>query len=101
MIGVAIFLVATVVASRAPSIQWLIAARALQGFGAATLMPAVPRAVIRDMASGPAAARMMAAIMIVISVSPMPAPLTGSIAMAWGGWREIFAVLAGHRCRAC
>ncbi len=94
VIGVAIFLVATVAASRAPSIQWLIAARALQGFGAATLM-AVPRAVIRDMASGPAAARMMAAIMIVISVSPMLAPLTGSIVMAWGGWREIFAVLAG------
>ncbi len=94
VIGVAIFLVATVAASRAPSIQWLIAARAVQGFGAATLM-AVPRAVIRDMASGPAAARMMAAIMIVISVSPMLAPLTGSIVMAWGGWREIFAVLAG------
>ncbi|MBP8931187.1 MAG: multidrug effflux MFS transporter [Paracoccus sp.] len=93
VIGVAIFLLASVAASLAPSIQWLIAARAVQGFGAATLM-AVPRAVIRDMASGPAAARMMAAIMIVISVSPMLAPLTGSIVMAWGGWREIFAVLA-------
>ena len=93
VIGVAIFLLASVAASLAPSIQWLIAARAVQGFGAATLM-AVPRAVIRDMASGPAATRMMAAIMIVISVSPMLAPLTGSIVMAWGGWREIFAVLA-------
>ncbi|MBT0782086.1 multidrug effflux MFS transporter [Paracoccus sp. pheM1] len=93
VIGVAIFLVATVAASLAPTIGWLIAARALQGLGAATLM-AVPRAVIRDMATGPAAARMMAAIMIVISVSPMLAPLTGSAVMAWGGWREIFAVLA-------
>ncbi|MEO1960388.1 MAG: MFS transporter, partial [Paracoccus sp. (in: a-proteobacteria)] len=68
-------------------------ARALQGLGSATLM-VVPRAVIRDLATGPAAARMMAAIMIVISVSPMLAPLTGSLVMAWGGWREIFAVLA-------
>nr|WP_010397494.1 multidrug effflux MFS transporter [Paracoccus sp. TRP] len=93
VIGVAIFLVATVAASLAPTIGWLIAARALQGLGAATLM-AVPRAVIRDMATGPAAAKMMAAIMIVISVSPMLAPLTGSAVMAWGGWREIFAVLA-------
>ena len=93
VIGVAIFLAATVAASLAPTIGWLIAARALQGLGAATLM-AVPRAVIRDMATGPAAARMMAAIMIVISVSPMLAPLTGSAVMAWGGWREIFAVLA-------
>jgi DHA1 family bicyclomycin/chloramphenicol resistance-like MFS transporter len=93
VIGTAIFLAATLAAILAPSIGWLIAARALQGLGSATLM-VVPRAVIRDLATGPAAARMMAAIMIVISVSPMLAPLTGSLVMAWGGWREIFAVLA-------
>ena len=93
IIGVVIFIVATVLASRAPSMGWLIAARGLQGLGAATLM-VVPRAVIRDMATGPEAAKMMAAIMIVISISPMLAPLTGSLVMQWGGWREIFAVLA-------
>lgn len=92
VIGLAIFLVATLAASLAPTLGWLIAARAAQAFGAATLM-AVPRAVIRDMATGPDAARMMAAVMIVISVSPMLAPLTGSFVMVWGGWREIFAVL--------
>ncbi|RMC32385.1 multidrug effflux MFS transporter [Paracoccus alkanivorans] len=91
-LGVAIFLVATVAAALAPTIGWLILARAVQGFGAATLM-VVPRAVIRDVATGPAAAKMMAAIMIVISISPMLAPLTGSLVMAWGGWREIFGVL--------
>jgi DHA1 family bicyclomycin/chloramphenicol resistance-like MFS transporter len=93
VIGVVIFLVATVAAALAPSIGWLIAARAVQGLGSATLM-VVPRAVIRDLATGPAAAKMMAAIMIVISISPMLAPLTGSLVMAWGGWREIFGVLA-------
>ncbi|MFH5776413.1 multidrug effflux MFS transporter [Paracoccus broussonetiae] len=93
MIGVSIFLVAAIAASLAPTINWLIAARALQGLGAAALM-AVPRAVIRDVATGPQAARVMATIMIVISVSPMLAPLTGSIVMAWGSWREIFAILA-------
>ncbi|MDT1063912.1 multidrug effflux MFS transporter [Paracoccus sp. CPCC 101403] len=93
MIGVSIFLVAAIAASLAPTINWLVAARALQGLGAAALM-AVPRAVIRDVATGPQAARVMATIMIVISVSPMLAPLTGSIVMAWGSWREIFAILA-------
>lgn len=92
VIGLAVFLAATVAASLAPTLGWLVAARAAQALGAATLM-AVPRAVIRDLATGPAAARMMAAVMIVISVSPMLAPLTGSVVMIWGGWREIFAVL--------
>ena len=92
VIGVAIFLAATIWASLAPGIGELILARALQGLGAATLM-VVPRAVIRDVATGPAGAKMMAAVMIVIAVSPMLAPLTGSLVMAWGGWREIFAVL--------
>lgn len=92
VIGLAIFLAATMLASLAPTLGWLIAARAAQALGAATLM-AVPRAVIRDMATGPDAARMMAAVMIVISISPMLAPLTGSFVLVWGGWREIFAVL--------
>ena len=93
LIGVAIFLAASVLAALAPDLGTLVAARALQALGAATLM-AVPRAVIRDMASGPEAARMMAAIMIVISVSPMLAPITGSLVLAFGTWREIFGVLA-------
>lgn len=93
LIGVAIFLGASVLAALAPDLGTLIAARAAQALGAATLM-AVPRAVIRDMASGPEAARMMAAIMIVISVSPMLAPLFGSMVLVVGSWRAIFAVLA-------
>jgi len=93
MIGLAIFLAATIASALAPDLGWLIAARGAQGLGAASLM-AVPRAVIRDKASGPEAARMMAAVMIVISVSPMLAPMTGSLILLWGGWRELFAVLA-------
>ncbi|WP_372800111.1 multidrug effflux MFS transporter [Paracoccus seriniphilus] len=93
ILGVVVFIVATILAAMAPTIGWLIVARAVQGLGAATLM-VVPRAVIRDMATGPAAARMMALIMIVISISPMLAPLTGSLVMAWGDWRDIFMVLA-------
>lgn len=93
ILGILIFIVATVGAALAPDMGWLIAARAVQGFGAATLM-VVPRAVIRDVATGPEGARMMAAIMIVISVSPMLAPLAGSGVMAVAGWRWIFGSLA-------
>ena len=58
-IGVGTFALAAIAAALAPSIGWLIAARAVHGFGAATLM-VVPRAVIRDVATGPDATRIMA-----------------------------------------
>jgi DHA1 family bicyclomycin/chloramphenicol resistance-like MFS transporter len=53
----------------------------------------VPRAIIRDMYTGHAATRLMAAMMLVISVSPMLAPLAGSGLMAVASWRWIFGAL--------
>ncbi len=91
-LGVGIFLVGTLGCVLAASIETLVAARLVQGLGAATVM-VVPRAIIRDLHSGPDATRMMAMVMLVISVSPMLAPLAGSLVMQAGGWRGIFVVL--------
>jgi DHA1 family bicyclomycin/chloramphenicol resistance-like MFS transporter len=90
--GLVIFGAATVGCAMAPSIGWLIAFRAMQGFGGAVLM-VVPRAVIRDMHTGTAATKLMAMVMLVISISPMLAPLAGSGLMAVGEWRLIFWIL--------
>jgi DHA1 family bicyclomycin/chloramphenicol resistance-like MFS transporter len=90
--GLALFMVGTVVCAVAPSIGWLIAGRVLQGLGGAANM-VVLRAVIRDLATGPAATRMMSTIMIVIAVSPLLAPLSGSALLAFGSWRLIFWAL--------
>lgn len=90
--GIAIFLLGSVICTFAPTAGWLIAGRAVQGFGGAALM-VVPRAIIRDMYTGHAATRLMAAVMLVISVSPMLAPLAGAGLMALTGWRGIFAAL--------
>jgi len=90
--GIAIFLLGSVICTFAPTAGWLIAGRAVQGFGGAALM-VVPRAIIRDMYTGHAATRLMAAVMLVISVSPMLAPLAGAGLMAVTGWRGIFAML--------
>ena len=92
-IGVGIFLVGTLACALAPTIGALIAARFVQGLGAATVM-VVPRAIIRDLHTGPAATRLMATVMLVISISPMLAPLAGSGVLAIAGWRWIFGVLA-------
>ncbi|PJF10565.1 multidrug effflux MFS transporter [Pseudorhodobacter sp. MZDSW-24AT] len=91
--GLVIFLLGTLICALAPSIGWLTAGRFVQGLGGAAVM-VVPRAIIRDMATGHQATRLMAAIMLVISVSPMLAPLAGAGVMAIADWRWIFGVLA-------
>ena len=90
--GLALFMGGTVLCALAPSIGWLIAGRLIQGLGGAANM-VVLRAVIRDLATGPQATRMMSTIMIVIAVSPLLAPLSGSALLAFGSWRLIFWVL--------
>ncbi len=90
--GLTIFVVASIGCALSPTISWLIAFRILQGFGGAVLM-VLPRAVIRDMHAGPDAMRLMAVVMLVISVSPMLAPLAGSVLLIIGDWRLIFWVL--------
>ena len=92
ILGISLFAVGSVACALAPTIEWLIAARVLQGIGGAAV-GVVPRAVVRDRHTGVEATRLMAMIMLVISVSPMLAPLAGSAVLAWGGWREVFVVL--------
>jgi len=87
--GLAIFVAGSAGCALAPSAEMLIAFRFLQGLGGAAVM-VIPRAVVRDLYTGPQAARLMALIMLVISVSPLLAPLGGTAVMAVAGWRAIF-----------
>jgi DHA1 family bicyclomycin/chloramphenicol resistance-like MFS transporter len=84
-----LFAAASVGCALAGSIEMLIALRFVQGFGAAAMM-AVPRAVVRDLHTGTDAARLMALLMLVFSVSPILAPLAGSGVIALTGWRGVF-----------
>ena len=92
--GLSFFAAASVGCAFAPSVESLTAFRLVQGLGGAVLL-VLPRAVIRDLHTGPEAMRLMALVMLVISVSPMIAPLVGSGLMALGPWRMVFWVLAG------
>jgi MFS transporter, DHA1 family, multidrug resistance protein len=92
-VGVGVFLVGSVLCTMASSIEALLIGRFVQGMGGAAVM-VIPRAVIRDMHTGHMATRLMAAIMLVISVSPFLAPLAGSGILAVADWRVIFGVLA-------
>ena len=87
--GLAVFAAASIGAALAPGVEWLIFFRMLQGLGASTGM-VVPRAVVRDLHTGPEATKLMSLLMLVFSVSPILAPLTGSFIIEAFGWRAVF-----------
>lgn len=92
LLGLVIFAIGSVGAAFSGGIGSLTAWRFVQGLGGAALM-VVPRAVIRDRYTGTEATKLMAMIMLVISVSPMLAPLAGAGVIAVADWRTIFFVL--------
>lgn len=91
--GLAVFTLAGIGCAFAPTIGALIAFRFVQGIGAAVCM-VVPRAVIRDLHTGAEAARLMALVMLVLSVSPILAPIGGSGLIVLFGWRSVFVAAA-------
>jgi DHA1 family bicyclomycin/chloramphenicol resistance-like MFS transporter len=88
-VGIGLFAVASIGCATASNIETLIAFRFLQGIGGAAGM-VVPRAIVRDMHTGVQAARLMSLLMLVFSISPILAPLTGSAVIAFYGWRGVF-----------
>jgi DHA1 family bicyclomycin/chloramphenicol resistance-like MFS transporter len=91
--GMALYSLGAIACGLAPTIEWLIFARFIQGLGACAGMT-IPRAIVRDLHTGPDAARLMSLIMLVFSVSPILAPLFGSTMIALGSWRLIFLAVA-------
>jgi DHA1 family bicyclomycin/chloramphenicol resistance-like MFS transporter len=57
----------------------------------------VPRAMVRDLADGPEAARLLSRLMLVMGVVPILAPAAGGLALeALGSWRFIFWLAAAY-----
>jgi DHA1 family bicyclomycin/chloramphenicol resistance-like MFS transporter len=52
----------------------------------------IPRAMVRDLADGPAAAKLFSKLMLVMGVAPIAAPMLGSVCVIFASWRVIFAV---------
>lgn len=92
--GLTVFALCSIGCALAPDIHTLIAFRFFQGLGACAGM-VIPRAIVRDMHTGHDAARLMALLMLVFSVSPILAPLTGSLVIQFASWRGIFWTVTG------
>src|SRR5215216_6724022 len=90
--GLSVFTAASIGCALAPSMEWLIFFRFVQGIGACASM-VIPRAIIRDLHTGIDATRLMSLIMLVFSVSPILAPVTGSGLIVLFGWRAVFVAV--------
>lgn len=93
IVGIALGAVGSIAAGLSPTIEFLIAARVLQGVGLSAGM-VVGRATIRDLYGEDGAAQLIAGLSVVITLLQAFAPIPGGYLQAWFGWRANFAAVA-------
>ncbi|MGB7914671.1 MAG: MFS transporter, partial [Rhodomicrobium sp.] len=86
------YIAGTILALSSGSFVGLLAARVLQGFGAAAPR-VIALAIVRDRFGGREMARVMSFVMMVFIVVPILAPGVGEIILHLSGWRIIFDFL--------
>ena len=89
IVATAIYTVACLGCALAPSVQWLATFRALSALGASAGM-VIPRAMVRDLAEGHAAAVLLSRLSLVMGAAPILAPTVGSAVLAFADWRGNF-----------
>src|SRR6266404_6305639 len=87
--GVALSALSSVACAFSPTIEFLIAARIVQGIGLSGGM-VVGRATIRDLYGRDGAAQVIAGLSIAITLVQAFAPIPGGYLQAWIGWRANF-----------
>ncbi|MGR3756713.1 MAG: MFS transporter [Tranquillimonas sp.] len=91
--GMALYALAALAAAAAPTLEWLLALRLLQGIGAAG--PRIASlALVRDLYQGRQMAQITSFIMTIFILVPALAPSVGAVIMAIAGWRGIFPAFA-------
>lgn len=89
VMGAGLYMVGALLAWAAPTLETVLAARLLQGLGAAGPR-VVSLAMVRDLYSGRHMARIMSFAMMIFTLVPALAPLAGQGIIALTGWRGIF-----------
>lgn len=92
MVGLSIFVAATMAATAAGSFKALLVARLVQGFGGAAART-ISTAIIRDLFAGRQMAKVMSTVMMIFIVVPILAPSVGQAAISFGSWVNAFYVL--------
>ena len=95
LVGLLIYGIGVVFAVTAQNLEMVLLGRALQGFGVAA-PKVVSRAIIRDMYSGNAMARISSLVMSIMILTPMFAPFVGQMILLAGNWRWVFGLFLIH-----
>lgn len=93
LVGIGVYTAATLACAFAPTIESLIALRMLQGAAGAFGM-VTGSAIVRDRATGAAAARLFAVLMLANGAAPILGPVLGGQLLLLTNWRGLFVVLA-------
>ena len=91
--GISIFALAAIAAAAATTIEVMLTARFVQGIGAASAI-VLSRAIVRDIASGKEAAKLMSLMTMIFTAAPVIAPTFGALLVAAWDWRAPFIAIA-------
>jgi MFS transporter, DHA1 family, multidrug resistance protein len=94
LIFLAIYLAGSTLAVLAPSVEFILAARLIQGIGASVGV-VVGRAIVRDLFVGPEAARILNTVGIFLAVGPAMGPTLGGLTLAAFNWHAVFLLMVG------
>ncbi len=93
VLGLGLFLAASLLCALAPSIEWLLVGRFLQAFGGAA-GPVLGRAAVRDIHGPIEAGRILSYMASTMALAPALAPIVGAGLLLLFGWESVFVVLA-------
>ena len=100
ILGTALYTLASAGCALAPDLLTLSVLRFVAAVGGSASM-VIPRAVVRDLADGHAAARLMSRLMLVMGVAPILAPTLGGLVLGVAPWHVIFWLMAAYGAVCC
>ncbi|CAH7053390.1 Bcr/CflA family efflux transporter [Vibrio chagasii] len=93
LIGLASYMVASILCAMTHSIEQLISARIFQAF-AGSAITVIATAIVKDLYEGRERENIMATIMSLVIIAPMVAPVFGAFLLKIASWRMMFVTLA-------
>lgn len=94
ILGIILYIVASIFCSISLSVYQLILSRIIQAFGAGSIT-AIATALVKDCFKGKAKDKVLAIVQAMSVIAPMIAPIVGALILKVAQWRQTFWVLIG------